>query len=336
MMPAMYRLNHYLDRFGNHSLLDTYTETPHSWFYDMVGKNFWEVMNSSHHRIKNFIRGLGLFDALHPVVAMFPFEEKLREGNSADRPLMVDIGGGRGLALLEMKKGCPSLQGQLILQDRPCVLDDISAEDLPGVTRMPHDFFEDQPVQNAQVYYIRRVMHDWQDKDASRIMKAIIPVMAKDSRILISDMAIPEPVTPRDAGAIWLDLMMMTIGGKERTGRDWNHLAELSGLKLVHVWQEPDRFGPLCVVEYMLPDAESTSPLYRAVMDDAADTEPTPSLHHAMMDGAADEEEMSPNMVTSEEETLTVSDMESSESRDVDWEERTVVGDREQSLEPQA
>ena len=162
-------------------------------------------------------------------------------------------------------------------------------------------------------------MHDWQDKDASRIMKAIIPAMAKDSRILISDMAIPEPVTPRDAGAIWLDLMMMTIGGKERTGRDWNHLAELSGLKLVHVWQEPDRFGPLCVVEYMLPDAEPTQP-----------------LHRAMMDGAADEEEMTPNMITSEGEPLTVSDVESSESKDVDWEERTVVGDREQSLEPPA
>ncbi|KIV85191.1 hypothetical protein PV11_00918 [Exophiala sideris] len=321
MAPAMYRLNHYLERFGNYSLLETYTETPHSWYYDMVGKNFWEVMNSSHDRIENFIRGLGLFDALHPVIAMFPFEEALQQGNSPNRPLMVDIGGGRGLALLEMRKGCPSLQGELVLQDRPCVLDDISAEDLPGVTKMAHDFFQEQPVRNAQVYYIRRVMHDWQDKDAARIMKAILPAMAKDSRIIISDMAIPEPVTARDAGAIWLDLMMMSIGGKERTVRDWERLAEMSGLKLMRVWQEHERFGPLCVVEYMLPDA---------------------GQHHFLntgLDGAQDihEEEMTtPKLTPANGEHLADPCLDGLDPKEVDWESSTVVGDREQSLEPQA
>ncbi|KAL6242752.1 hypothetical protein RBB50_010398 [Rhinocladiella similis] len=318
MMPAMYRLNHYLEHFGNHSLLDTYIETPHSWFYGMVGKNFWEVMNSSHDRIENFIRGLALFDALHPVIAMFPFEKTLQEGNSPKRPLMVDIGGGRGLALLEMRKGCPNLRGDLILQDRPCVLEDISSQDLPGVTRMAHDFFQKQPVLNAQVYYIRRVMHDWQNNDAARILKAIIPAMGTDSRILISDMAIPEPVTSRDAGAIWLDLMMMSIGGKERTIRDWQYLAALSGLKLVKVWQEPEKFGPLCVVEYMLPDVEDA---------------PSPRSR-AMLDGAVDEEEMTtPKLSPSDGGSFIEYDLDSPELRDVDWEERTVVGDREQSLE---
>lgn len=321
MAPAMYRLNHYLERFGNHSLLETYTETPHSWYYDMLGKNFWEVLNSSHDRLENFISGLGLFDALHPVVAMFPFEEALQVGNSPDRPLMVDIGGGRGLALMEIRKGCPSLQGELVLQDRPCVLDDICAEDLPGVTKMAHDFFEVQPVRNAQVYYIRRVMHDWQDKDAARIMKAVVPAMAKDSRIIVSDMAIPEPVTARDAGAIWLDLMMMSIGGKERTVRDWERLAEMSGLKLMRVWQEPDRFGPLCVVEYMLPGADQDQYL---------------STASAVSQDIDEEEMMTPKLTAVNEEHLAHPCLEGLDAKEVDWESSTVVGDREQSLEPQA
>ncbi|KIX10478.1 uncharacterized protein Z518_01561 [Rhinocladiella mackenziei CBS 650.93] len=317
MMPAMYRLNHYLECYGNYSLLNTYTETPHSWYYDMVGKNFWEVLNSSHDRIENFIRGLALFDALHPVVAMFPFEETLQKGNSPDRPLMVDVGGGRGLALLEMRKGCPSLQGELILQDRPYVLDDITPEDLPGVTKMAHDFFEEQPVKNAQMYYIRRVMHDWQDKDAARIMKAIVPAMAQDSRIIISDMAIPEPVTSRDAGAIWLDLMMMSIGGKERTARDWKKLADLSGLKLMRVWQEPEKFGPLCVVEYMLPEAHEAQ-----------------TVDAEMANETNENEVATPKMTPVDETTIGATGSEPMEPKDVDWEERTVVGDREQSLEP--
>lgn len=324
MAPAMYRLNHYLGRFGSHSLLDTYTETPHSWFYDMVGKNFWEVLNSSHGRIENFIRGLALFDALHPVVAMFPFEEILQKGNSPDRPLMVDVGGGRGLALLEMRKACPSLQGELVLQDRPVVVDDIKPEDLPGVTKMAHNFFEQQPVKNAQIYYIRRVMHDWQDKDAARIMKAIVPAMAKDSRIIISDMAIPEPVTPRDTGAIWLDLMMLTIGGKERTARDWTNLAGLSGLKLMRVWQEPEKFGPLCVVEYMLPDINET----QMITDEI-----TPDMTNGT--SVSQDEMATPKLSAADAATCSTTSLEAMDPKDVDWEERTVVGDREQSLEPE-
>lgn len=319
MAPAMLRLNHYIDRFGCHSLLGTYTETPHSWYYNMLGKNFWEVLTSSRGRIENFIRGLALFHTLHPVVAMFPFESILQQGNSPDRPLMVDVGGGRGLALLEMRKGCPSLRGELILQDRPYVLDDITSEDLPGVIRMAHDFFEEQPVKNAQMYYIRRVMHDWQDKDAVRILQGIIPAMANDSRIIISDMAIPEPVTSRDAGAVWLDLMMMSIGGKERTVRDWENLAGLAGLKLVHVWQELDKFGPLCVVEYMLPDTHE---------DQAA---------HNDMAGRTtinEEELATPKLTAADGRRLAGSGADNMDLKDVDWEERTVVGDREQSLEP--
>lgn len=319
MAPAMFRLNHYLDRFGNHSLLNTYTETPHSWYNDMMGKNFWEVLNSSHNRMENFIRGLALFDALHPVLAMFPFEDVLQRGNSPDRPLMVDIGGGRGLALLEMRKGCPTLQGEMILQDRPYVLDDITSEDLPGVTKMPHDFFKEQPVTNAQMYYIRRVLHDWQDEDAARILKAIVPAMAQDSRIIISDMAIPEPVTSRDAGAVWLDLMMMSIGGKERTVRDWETLAEMSGLRLVRVWQELEKFGPLCIVEYMLQSRH----------------EERTAGSLASGDANYDQDEMiTPRMPAFDAATPLGSEIEPLYSRDVDWEERTVYGGREQSLEP--
>jgi hypothetical protein len=261
-----------------------------------------------------FIRGLALFEGLHPVAAMFPFQELLQTGNSTDRPLMVDIGGGRGLALLEIRKAYPSLQGELILQDQSYVVENIAPEDLPGVTKMAHDFFQEQPVKNAQMYYIRRVMHDWQDKEAAKIMKCIVPAMAPDSRIIISDMAIPEPVTLRDAGAIWLDLMMMSIGGKERTVRDWEKLAELSGLKLMRVWQEPEKFGPLCVVEYMLADAANHS-----ITNGQAGSE------------VSNEQEMSTPTVdaTNHDGNGTMPD-----SKEVDWEERTVVGDREQSIEP--
>jgi hypothetical protein len=169
MMPSINRLNRYIRQYGAKDVT-SYTTTPHSWYDGKVGKNFWEVLSSdeSGKRLQRFSRGLSLFAAMHPVVGMFPFSELLEHGNSADRPLCVDIGGGRGAAMLELKNACPELTGEVILQDRTAVLDDIPEKELPGVTKMAHDFFADQPVKNSQVYYIRRVMHDWQDPPETR------------------------------------------------------------------------------------------------------------------------------------------------------------------------
>lgn len=252
MFLPISRFHFYMRKFGKKDVR-SYTDTPYSWANNKMGWTFWEVLKADPSRLHAFARGLSLFDTIHPVVGIYPFEEKHSAGNSPDRTLAVDIGGGRGLALLDLRKGCPTLQGKLVLQDRKEVLDGISPEDLPGVEKMPHDFFTPQPVKGAQVYYIRRVFHDWLDEEARNILSNIVPAMAPDSRILISDMALPEPVTREDSHAIWLDLMMLTIGGKERTKKDWETLVTSAGLKLVNLWQTPET-GPLVVVECALPD----------------------------------------------------------------------------------
>lgn len=252
MFPAISRLYEYTRTFGKKDV-QTYTNTPHSWTDQKLGQTFWEVINSSPDRLQAFARGLSLFDAIHPNIGIYPFEAQHSAGNSPTRPFVVDIGGGRGLALLDLRRAFPSLQGQLILQDRKEVLDAIAEEDLPDVQKMQHDFFTPQPIHGAQIYYIRRVFHDWLDDEARSILRNIVPAMAPDSRILISDMALPEPVTAKDANAVWLDLMMLTIGGKERTKRDWELLVESAGLRLVKLWQK-EELKPLVVVECALPD----------------------------------------------------------------------------------
>jgi hypothetical protein len=254
MFVTAARFYEYLQIYGKKDIF-SYTETPHSWAHNKLGSSFWEVLNMDPGRVYRFARGLSLFDQNHPVVGIYPFEEKHQAANSPDRILAVDMGGGRGRALLGLRKACPSLKGKLVLQDRKEVLSAISAEDLlPTIEKMEHDFFTPQPVHGAQIYYMRRVFHDWLDPEARKILTNIIPAMAPDSRILISDMALPEPVTPDDTHAIWLDLIMMNIGGKERTKRDWEVLVQSAGLKLVKFWQTKET-GPLVVVECALPDS---------------------------------------------------------------------------------
>lgn len=296
MVPCFTRFDEYLKKFGKKDVLDV-TKTPHSWANNAVGKNFWEVISTDPKRVEAFDRGLSIFESLHPIMGMYPFDTELKTGNSADRPLMVDVGGGRGLSLLQVRNGCPDLKGKMVLEDRPDVVDSIPEEELPNVEKIGHDFFTEQPVKGAdfpllsiasfstqsrilnmillhflsrhlyapltsfpgaQIYYFRRVFHDWTDHDARRILSNIKPAMAPDSRILISEMCIPEPITMADTNAVWLDLMMLSIGGKERTEKDWYGLVENVGLRVVKVWRTPYT-GPLVVVEVALKEGETGS-----------------------------------------------------------------------------
>lgn len=57
------------------------------------------------------------------------------------------------------------------------------------------------------------------------------------SRVLISEIVVPGV----NAGMLtsWLDLGMLTLGGIQRTEKDWAHLLDSAGLKIVKIWRAP-------------------------------------------------------------------------------------------------
>lgn len=86
----------------------------------------------------------------------------------------------------------------------------------------------------AKFYYLRRIMHDWPDQDATKILQNIAVAMTSHSRILIDDAVLP------DTGAAWqvtmADLALMnSCGGVERTKRRWESLADGAGLKIEQI-----------------------------------------------------------------------------------------------------
>jgi hypothetical protein len=105
---------------------------------------------------------------------------------------------------------------------------------------MPHDFFTEQPVKNAYLYYIRRCLHNWTDAHVAQIIGAIAPAMAKDSKLLIAEMVVPEVQEKErvdgDKTVYWMDHTMMTVGGRERTVNDFEALLDGAGLRLLKVW----------------------------------------------------------------------------------------------------
>ncbi len=80
----------------------------------------------------------GLLSAKEPAT---PSE---RAAIEEDRVLLVDVGGGRGQVLGDIRKERPDLVGRMIAQDLPGVL--AGREIADGVEKMGFDFFQPQPV----------------------------------------------------------------------------------------------------------------------------------------------------------------------------------------------
>ena len=99
---------------------------------------------------------------------------------------VVDVGGGVGhVGVAVAKRVKPGVE--VIVQDRPSVVE--QGRKIHGhiVKFEPHNFFDKEPIQGANVYYMRLILHDWSDSICRTILENIVPAMGKNSRILILD-----------------------------------------------------------------------------------------------------------------------------------------------------
>ena len=164
----------------------------------------------------------------------YPVSERLNASfDAAISPiLLVDVGGGQGHDLEELRVKHPGIPGILVLQDQANVIATASG-DFDATT---HDFFTPQPVKHAKAYYLHSVLHDWSDEDSVKILRHIVPAMKRGySKLLLNEIAVPEQ------GASWsvtsMDWLMMALGGmRERTMREWERILEQAGLKVTKVF----------------------------------------------------------------------------------------------------
>ncbi|KAI9800584.1 MAG: hypothetical protein M1833_003242 [Piccolia ochrophora] len=235
-LPVMMKLPEYLTSHDVANISDP-KHNPFAWGFGREGKHYYEALLEFPERLALFNRAMSTQEKALPVQGMFPFASLETSGQNDDRPIIVDVGGGRGHSLIQIKDANPSWSGRMILQDRQAVLDAVPNEDLPGIEKMTIDFFQPQPVQNARAYYLRRIMHNWPDAECRKILQNIVPAMAPDSRVLIAEMVVPDNVESVDLTVYWMDLTMLLMGGKERTEKDWSALLDSAGLKLLKIWR---------------------------------------------------------------------------------------------------
>jgi hypothetical protein len=163
---------------------------------------------------------------------------------------LVDVGGGRGIVLAAILAAHPDMGATLV--DREAAIDGARGYlRSAGVDARAHceagDFFDAVPP-GADAYLLSRVLHDWHDADAARILATCRRAMAGDARLLIVDALLPEDAGDHPA-AIRMDLHMhILFGARERTEADFRRLLGRAGFRVhgVHVTGSP---AGLAVIE---------------------------------------------------------------------------------------
>jgi hypothetical protein len=97
---------------------------------------------------------------------------------------------------------------------------------------MVGDFFI-SVADGADAYVLRHVIHDWEDDDATAILGNCRNAMNPQGRILVVESVVPRGNEP-SFGEL-LDLMMLLVGGRERTEDEYRRLFSRAGLKLNRV-----------------------------------------------------------------------------------------------------
>jgi SAM-dependent methyltransferase len=148
---------------------------------------------------------------------------------------VVDVGGGNGTQLAALLQRHPGTRG--ILFDLPAVAERaqtvLSGLDLSERCRiMAGDFFGSVPV-GGDAYVLRHIIHDWDDERAATILRNCREAMNPGGRVVVVETVISAGDEP--CFGKWLDLMMLVVGGRERTEEQYRRLFSSAGLRLSRI-----------------------------------------------------------------------------------------------------
>ncbi|KAJ5196687.1 hypothetical protein N7449_007166 [Penicillium cf. viridicatum] len=212
--------------------------------YPELGAQFNNLMSAYHQGRPSWMDG-----------NFYPVESLIEGAKTGEEDVfIVDVGGNKGHDLEEFISKWPNTPGKLILQDQPHVLKDIESLNA-AIKPMDHDFYQEQPIKGARVYFLHSILHDWNDETCQKILSQLVAAMTPGySKLLINENVIP------NTGAHWqatsLDLIMMVdLAAKERTEQQWHQVIEPVGLKITKIWTPLDSAESLieCDFKYTTP-----------------------------------------------------------------------------------
>jgi SAM-dependent methyltransferase len=190
-------------------------------YHEAFGRGFWEDLDAHPDIASKFDQLMG------PAGHGIPDAQVLV--NPADWEnvrTVVDVGGGTGALLAEVLRARPAVRGTLVDVPRAVAQSDKifqAAGVADRVTTVAQSFFDPLPA-GADVYLLKSVLSDWPDREATAILKRCAEAARPGGRVVLVN-----GVGPNDEASPEL-LMMVLVGGKDRTLNEFHTLAREAGL----------------------------------------------------------------------------------------------------------
>lgn len=150
---------------------------------------------------------------------------------------LVDVAGGVGSTLAAVLRANPRLQG--VLFDLPHVIERarqyLIEQDVAARCRTEAGSFFAAVPAGADAYFMKHILHDWDDDDCVRILRNCRAAMPDHGRLLICEKVVPPGNEPSVAKTMDLVMLALTDGGRERTEPEFRDLSARAGLRLAQV-----------------------------------------------------------------------------------------------------
>ena len=178
----------------------------------------------------------GFFNAAMGNLSALAADELVRVYDVSAARTVVDVGGAHGVLLTAVLRANPAARG--ILFDLPHVIataaDAVAAEGLSERCELVSgDFFEAVP-EGANLHLLKQIVHDWDDAQATRLLRNCHRALGPAGKLLLVEMVIPEDNQPSPAQAMDLNMLVL-LGGRERTEEEYRSLLQEAGFRLEQV-----------------------------------------------------------------------------------------------------
>ncbi len=218
-------------------------------FEKVYGQPFYDYLGDHPEAARRFAAAMGAA----------PVPAALAACDLSGTRLIVDVGGGDGGLLTRVLRAQPQARGVLLdlpaaLAQAPARLARAGVADRAQV--VAGSFFDPLPA-GGDVYLLSRVLHNWDDDDAARVLGRVRAAVAPGGRLVVFEELLPDaqpagapPAAPPASGQAsaatshLIDLLMLVmLSGCDRTEQEYRALLAGAGFEVTSVRPAPLRPG---------------------------------------------------------------------------------------------
>jgi O-methyltransferase domain len=187
------------------------------------GKHAFELLAERPDQAETFHRAMSSFSAIdsEAILEAYDFSGIRR---------LADVGGGHGTLLAAILQRYPQMQG--VLYDLPEVVEGANLTGYEDRVRVESGSFFERVPSGCDAYLMKHIIHDWSDEHCRTIFSLMRQQFPPDGRVLVCEMVVPEDSGPAPAKMLDIEMLVMTVGGKERTVEEFEKLFTSAGLRL--------------------------------------------------------------------------------------------------------